>query len=88
MKKIKPNENEETSNGSEKAKSKGKTAKELMSKHITDKNDVISDEDFKNLDLHFEEDPQSPPEISNNEERPKDEEKDPETLTPWSVIKE
>ncbi len=71
-------------------KGKGKTAKELMKKHISDKNDVISEEDFKNLevDLDAVDETSHTPEIDEGRERPKDEDKDPKNITPWSVISE
>lgn len=60
-----------------------------MSKHIQDENDVITDEDFKNLKLDMElpiDEAHQPLTISNNTERPKDEDKDPKILTPWDLI--
>lgn len=73
----------------QKSGSKGKTAKQIMNKHIKDKNDVISDEDFKNLDVGTEitnNTSHEPLEISEDHERPKDEDKDPKIVTPWDVI--
>ena len=73
----------------QKAGSKGKTAKQVMSKHIQDKNDVISEEDFKNLNIGIEttnDTAHEPLEISEDHERPKDEDKDPKITTPWDVI--
>ncbi len=70
-------------------KGKGKTAKELMKKHISDKNDIISEEDFKNLEFNLNDDETAhTPEISNDSERPKDEDKDPKNVTPWNIISE
>jgi hypothetical protein len=72
-------------------RSTGKTAKEIVSKHVHDKNDVITEDDFKNLniDLDTSNDTSQPPlEISNDPERPKDEEKDPKIITPWDIISE
>ena len=67
---------------------KGKTPREMMNKHIQDKNDVISEEDFKNLDLDLEDQiKQDPLLIKDHTQRPKDEDKDPKELTPWDVIK-
>ena len=75
----------------QKSPSTGKTAKQIMNKHIRDKNDVITDEDFKNLniDQQIPEDmAHQPLQLSGNKKRPKDEDKDPETVTPWDVISE
>ena len=69
--------------------SKGRTTQQLMRKHIQDANDVITDEDFKNLHLDLElpnDEAHQPLIISNNTDRPKDEDKDPKVLTPWDLI--
>jgi hypothetical protein len=68
--------------------STGKTTKQMMSKHIRDENDVITDEDFKNLNIDLEiskDTAHQPLEISDDIERPKDEDKDPKIVTPWDV---
>ncbi len=68
---------------------RGKTAKELMTRHIVNEDDVISDEDFKNLviDVEITSDvAHHPLEITNDPDRPKDEDKDPKISTPWDVI--
>ena len=69
--------------------SAGKTAKQLMRKHIQDVNDVITDEDFRNLDISIglsnDSTPQ-PLEIPVGPERPKDEDKDPKIIIPWDLI--
>lgn len=73
----------------QKSGSKGKTAKQVMNKHIKDKNDVISEEDFKNLNVGTEvsnDTAHEPLEISDDHDRPKDEDKDPKIVTPWDVI--
>jgi hypothetical protein len=60
-----------------------------MNKHIQDENDVITDEDFKNLNIDLEiskDTAHQPLEIPDDTERPKDEDKDPKILTPWDVI--
>ncbi|HMK27550.1 MAG TPA: hypothetical protein VK483_16070 [Chitinophagaceae bacterium] len=67
----------------------GKTPKQIISKHILDKNDVITEEDFKNLNISIDvsnDTAQQPLEIPGNKERPKDEDKDPVVVTPWDVI--
>ncbi len=69
--------------------SKGKTTQQIMNKHIQDEHDVITDEDFKNLRLDMElpsDKAHQPLEISNDPDRPKDEDKDPKDLTPWDLI--
>ncbi len=72
-----------------KAMSKGKTTRQIMTRHIQDKNDVITDEDFKNLNIDLEiskDTAHQPLEITDDAQRPKDEDKDPKILTPWDVI--
>jgi hypothetical protein len=67
----------------------GKTPKELMRKHIQDKNDVITEDDFKNLNISIDissDIAHSVLEIPDDNERPKDEDKDPAVVTPWDVI--
>jgi hypothetical protein len=73
-------------------KKKGsKTVKELVEKHMKDKNDIITEEDIGALDLGLDEPDTSTshtPEIPDDSKRPKDEDKDPKAVTPWDVIKE
>lgn len=68
--------------------SKGKTTTEIMHKHLQDINDVISDDDFKNLklDLDTPSGTAHTPEIADDNDRPKDEDKDHAIITPWDVI--
>ena len=69
----------------------GKTPKQIMSKHIRDKNDVITDEDFKNVNISIEipnDTSHKLLEIPVDHERPKDEDKDPSIGTPWNLISE
>ncbi|HET6767247.1 MAG TPA: hypothetical protein VFH08_07610 [Chitinophagaceae bacterium] len=80
----------EKSNGL-KPTQKGKTAKEIVKRHLSDKNDKITEDDLKHLkiDLSIPEDKAHRPlKIKKGKERPKDEEKDNTTLTPWDVISE
>ncbi len=73
----------------QKSHSTGKTTKQMMSKHIRDENDVITEEDFKNLNIDLEiskDTAHQPLEISDDTQRPKDEDKDPKIVTPWDVI--
>ncbi len=67
----------------------GKTTKQIMSRHIQNENDVITDEDFKNLDIGLDiskDTVHQPLPISDDPDRPKDEDKDPKVITPWDVI--
>lgn len=75
---------------SPKPRSSGKTPKQIMDKHLHDENHVISEEDFKNLDISVEvsnDSSHKPLRISGDKGRPKDEDKDPGIVTPWDVIK-
>src|SRR5215213_2166786 len=68
---------------------KSKTAKELISSHLKDQKHVITDEEFKELDVTASVNSDSshePLEIESNKERPKDEAKDHHTKTPWDVL--
>ncbi len=72
-----------------KTKTKGQTAKELTDIHLHDKNHVITDDDIKNLSLDFnapDTDTSHTPEIENDGDRPKDEDKDHAIVTPWNLI--
>ena len=72
-------------------KSTGKTVKELRDRHLQDKNHVITNEEIKDLDLELNLPDRSTahtPELPNDTERPKDEDKDPKMVTPWDIIKE
>lgn len=68
---------------------KGRTTEEMMNKHVHDEKDVITDEDFKNLKIDLKlptDEAHQPLSISNDPDRPKDEDKDPKIMTPWDVI--
>lgn len=70
---------------------KGKTAKEIVKRHLSNKNDKITEDDLKHLriDLSIPKDKAHQPlKIKKGKARPKDEEKDNATLTPWDVISE
>ncbi len=72
-----------------KTQKKGKTAKELVSRHIADEDDVISEEEFKNLNIETEisgDTTHEPLDIPENPDRPKDEDKDHKIITPWDAI--
>lgn len=73
----------------QKSASVGRTAQEIVKKHIRDKNDVITEEDFKNLKIEIDitkDTAHQPLQIPDDKERPKDEDKDPKIITPWDVI--
>ena len=72
-----------------KSNNSGKTPKQIISRHMKDKNDVITEEDFKNLDISIDitgYTAHKPLEIPDEKERPKDEDKDPVVVTPWDLI--
>lgn len=71
-----------------KVKKKGKTPKELMRKHISNKEDIITHEEFANMEIGIamELSDEKPLDLPENKDRPKDEDKDPGILTPWDVI--
>lgn len=77
---------------SRKKTSRGKTPKQIMSRHIKDKNDVITDEEFKNLELDLDKpgstETSHTPTIPDDDDRPKDEDKDHKIKTPWDVLGE
>ena len=76
----------------ERKKTTGKTSSEIMHRQITNKDSVITDEEFNNIMLEKElpppEEGNTPLDIPNDKERPKDENKDHGTITPWDVISE
>jgi len=74
-----------------KPKAHSKTAKEIVKRHLSDKDDKITNEDFENLkiDLSLPKDKAHKPlPIKNDKERPKDSDKDNTITTPWDVISE
>jgi len=74
-----------------KQKTNGKTAKEIVKRHLSNKDDKITNEDLKNLkiDLSLPKDKAHEPlPIKNDKERPHDEDKDNTITTPWDVISE
>jgi len=82
--------NTENSN-KRKQKKNGKTAKEIVKRHLSDKDDKITKEDLENLkiDLSLPKDKAHEPlPIKNDKERPKDADKDNTITTPWDVISE
>jgi hypothetical protein len=78
-------------NNKRKQKTNDKTASEIVKRHLSDKDDKITNEDFENLriDLSLPKDKAHEPlPIKNDKERPKDEDKDNTIITPWDVISE
>ena len=67
----------------------GKTARELVARHIRDEKDVITDDEFKSIVIEKglpDEVGSEPLDIPADKNRPKDEDKDPKIMTPWDVI--
>ena len=88
------NENQNVDKIPQKSRKKGKTPKELMTRHIADEKDVITEDEFKNLDLETEvkdeiaqKEVKEQIEIQNDPDRAHDEDKDHSINTPWDVIK-
>ena len=81
--------NRNSSNNSGKKGPKKKTTRDIVKRHLNNKHDRITDEDFKNLSLEHpnEKTDQTIP-ITESKERPKDVEKDNTIATPWDVINE
>ena len=77
-----------------KKKPRGKTTSELMHRQLTNKDAVITDEEFKNIDLETNtpplENPQSQPTSNDTEKRKEDNKSDNagqhEIITPWDVL--
>jgi len=70
---------------------KGNTTKEIVKRHLSDKEDKITDDDLRHLkiDLSIPKDrAHKPLPIKKDPERPHDSEKDNTHLTPWDVISE
>ena len=87
---VKGEKNAENTNRS-KQSNNGKTAKEIVKRHLSDEDDRITKEDFETLkiDLSLPKGRANEPlSIKPGKERPKDEDKDPTVTTPWDVISE
>jgi hypothetical protein len=73
-----------------KSAKKTKTVKALRDKHLADKSHVITDQEIKELELDIdkpERETSHVPDLPNDDNRPKDEDKDPSMVTPWDIIK-
>lgn len=87
---VKGEKNAERSNNPN-LPSQGKTAKQVVKRHLSNKDDKITSEDFENLriDLSLPIDrAHQPLPIKSDKERPKDADKDNTVITPWDVISE
>jgi hypothetical protein len=70
-----------------KKRKRGKTPNQLMQEHILNKNDIITQEEFENMDIGTAVPGNKPAlEIKPGKQRPKDEDKDHSISTPWDVI--
>ncbi len=69
----------------------GKTAKEIVKRHLSDENDKITEDDMRHvkIDMSIPKDKAHKPlPIKKTKERPKDSEKDNAHITPWDVVSE
>lgn len=72
-----------------KSSSKVLTAKQIVKRHIQDENDIITEDDMTNVKIDSslpKDKAHQPLPITADTERPKDEDKDNTTTTPWDVI--
>jgi hypothetical protein len=92
-----PSSEKNTNKKTAKKKSRGKTTSELMHRQITNKDAVITDEEFKNIDLETSDlPPQATPETGNlprNDEVKENKsstegDKHKGTITPWDIIED
>ena len=87
---VKGEKNAENTNRS-KQSNNGKTAKEIVKRHLSDENDKITKEDFETLkiDLSLPKGKANEPlPIKRGKRMPKDADKDNTVSTPWDVISE
>ena len=87
---AKGEKNAENNNRS-KRNNQGKTAKEIVKRHLSNENDKITKEDFETLkiDLSLPKGRANEPlPITRGKKRPKDADKDNTVSTPWDVISE
>ena len=87
---IKGEKNAENTNKSKRSNN-GKTAKEIVKRHLSDENDKITNEDFEtlNIDLYLQKGRANEPlPLKPGKKRPKDADKDNTASTPWDVISE
>ncbi len=87
----KKSSDEKNEKDSSQKKKKRITVKQLREKHMKDKNHVITDEEMKDLKLDLEKPDKSTshtPDLPDDKNRPKDEDKDPKIITPWNLIED
>ena len=65
-----------------------KTAKEIVKRHLKDRNDIITEADMQNIKIDTGLAGEQPLKIPSKKTRPKDEDKDNQKMTPWDVINE
>jgi hypothetical protein len=68
---------------------KKKTVKELRDKHLSDKSHVITEQEVGELDLDIDKPDRTSshvPDLPEDKDRPRDEDKDPKIITPWDVV--
>lgn len=85
-----PNTKTDVESNPQPVSKKGKTAKQIMARHLKDKNDVITEDELKELDVRadvYNDTAHDPLPLDNDPERPKDESKDHNIITAWDVIK-
>ena len=70
------------------SKRKKKTTSQIVKRHLSNKDDKITEEDFRNLSLDLSVGENEPLDIKEGKDRPKDVEKDNTVTTPWDVINE
>ena len=73
----------------QKSRHTGRTPRQIMTKHILDKNDVITEDDFNNLNISIDisnDTSHTVLDIPDDKERPKDEDKDPAIIIPWDLV--
>ena len=71
--------------------SKGLTAKQIVKRHMRNKNAIITEDDMKNVKIDSSLPPDKahePLPIPSETERPKDADKDNKMETPWDIINE
>jgi hypothetical protein len=85
-------DNKKTSKPGEKnsrsKESRGKTTEELRRRHLSDKNDKITDDDIRNIRIDTSVDAGEGLDLPKGKNRPHDVDKDNKTSTPWDVISE
>jgi len=87
---VKGEKNAESSSSSKRLLH-GKTTEQIVKRHLNNKDDKITKEDFENLRIDMslpKGKAHEPLPIEDDKERPKDADKDNTITTPWDVISE